>query len=122
MAGMGCGKSKKGAKVSGTVKYQGQPLPSGSVTFFDAKKQIVGTATIKDGSYSMVDVPTGNVMISVTTPPSFKPDPKHPAPQGMKGSPPPQSVPIPLQYGNPEKSGLSYEVKSGKQDHPIDLR
>lgn len=31
-------------------------------------------------------------------------------------------VPIPPQYGDPDKTKLSYEVKSGKQEHDIDLK
>ena len=121
-ADMGCGSSKGGAKVSGTVKYQGQPLPSGNVTFFDAKKEIVGSAEITNGSYSMTGVPPGKVNISVTTPPAMPIDPSNPAPKDMKGEAPVPGVPIPPQYGNPEQSGLTYDVKPGPQDHPIELR
>ncbi|HTU22560.1 MAG TPA: hypothetical protein VMG10_31265 [Gemmataceae bacterium] len=123
MAGMGCGSSKGGAKVSGTVKYQGKSLPSGTVTFFDAKKNIVGSASIKDGSYAMVGVPPGKVNVSVTTPPAVTVDPAHPVPKGQAESSGPPPVPIPQQYGNPEKSGLTYDVKPGKtNDYPIELR
>jgi hypothetical protein len=31
-------------------------------------------------------------------------------------------VAIPAQYGDPSKSNLTYEVKSGKQEHDIDLK
>jgi hypothetical protein len=30
-------------------------------------------------------------------------------------------VPIPLKYKTPERSGLTYEVKRGKQEHNIEL-
>lgn len=121
-AGIGCGSGKGDAKVSGTVKYRGNPLPSGTVTFFDAKKEIVGSATIQNGSYAMKGVPSGKVMVSVTTPPAVEADPNHPPPKGRPGAAPLPVVPIPAQYGNPEQSGLTYDVKAGKQDFPIDLR
>jgi hypothetical protein len=120
--GMGCGSGKGGAKVSGTVKYKGKPLPSGTVTFFDAKKEIVGSSAIKDGSYAVEGVPPGKMMVSVTTPPAVKVDPRHPPPKDMPGEPPLPVMPIPAQYGNPEQSGLTYDVKAGNQDFPIELR
>jgi hypothetical protein len=121
-AGMGCGGGKSGGKVSGTVKYQGTPLPSGTVTFFDAKKQIVGSATIQNGSYTMEGVPPGKMMVSVTTPPAVMPNPNHPPPRGRPDATPLPVVPIPAQYGNPEQSGLTYDVNPGTQDFPIELR
>lgn len=120
-AGVGCGSGKKSAKVSGTVKYRGKPLPSGTVTFFDAKKEIVGSASIQNGSYAMQDVPPGKVMVSVTTPPAVKADPKHPSPKDRPDAAPLPVMAIPPQYGNAEKSGLSYDVKDGSQDFPIEL-
>lgn len=121
-AGMGCGSGKAGgAKVLGTVKYRGNALPSGTVTFFDAKKEIVGSASIENGSYSMADVPPGKVNVSVTTPPRVEANPNHRSPQGRPSAAPLPVVPIPAQYGNPQHSGLSYDVKPGKQDFPIEL-
>lgn len=120
-AGMGCGSGKGSAKVSGTVTYRNNPLPSGTVTFFDAKKEIVGSASIQNGSYAMESVPPGKVMVSVTTPPAVKPNPRRSS-KDAPGDPPLPVVPIPPQYGDAEKSGLSYEVKTGSQDFPIEIR
>jgi hypothetical protein len=119
--GLGCGSGGKGnAKVSGTVKYKGNPLPSGTVTFFDEKKEIVGSTSIQDGSYAMEGVPTGKVTVSVTTPPAVKPNPKQQT-KNMPGDPPLPVLPIPPRYGDAAKSGLSLDVKSGDQDFPIEL-
>ncbi len=121
-AGLGCGGDKKGSsKVSGTVNYEGTPLPSGTVTFFDAKQQIVGSASIQNGNYVMEGVPTGKVAVTVTTPPPIAPNTSH-RPKDMPGDPPVPVVPIPPIYGNPQQSGLSYDVKPGSQDYPIELR
>lgn len=123
-ASLGCGignNSKGSASVSGTVKYEGTPLPTGTVTFFNSNKEIVGSATIKDGSYTMQGLPAGKVMVTVATPPAVKPNTTH-APKDMPGDPPLPVVPIPAKYGNPQQSGLSYDVKLGSQEYPIDLR
>jgi hypothetical protein len=117
---VGCGGGKK-ATVSGKINYRGKPLPTGTVTFFGATNQIVGSGAISDGTYKLANVPVGPVKISVTTPPVRMVDPRHPAPKDMPGSPSGPSVPIPPKYSNPEQSQLSYEVKSGTQEYPIDL-
>lgn len=116
---VGCG--KRSAQVSGTVKYQGKELPSGNVTFFDDKNQVVGSASITDGKYKIPQVPPGPVKITVTTPPPVN-QMANRAPAPPKDMPPPPaSIAIPQKYGNPEQSGLTYDVKPGSQDHPIDL-
>ncbi len=117
---MGCG--GKHGKVTGTVKYRGTPLTTGTVTFTDPSKQIVGSASIKDGSYAMERIPLGSVKVAVSTPPPLQVDPRHPAPADMPGSAPVAVVPIPPLYGDAERSGLTFEVKSGTQEYPIDLR
>ena len=118
LSGVGCGGK---ATVTGQVTYRGNPLPSGSVNFFDAHQNIVGTATIANGSYSIANVPPGSVKISVTTPLVPPTDRRHPPPKDMPGGQLAPSMPIPLKYGNPEQSGLAYEVQPGKQEHKIEL-
>jgi hypothetical protein len=115
----GCG--KRVAQVSGTVKYQGKELPSGNVTFFDDKNQVLGSSSITDGKYKIPQVPPGPVKITVTTTPPVN-QMANRAPAAPKDMPPPlASIAIPPKYGNPEQSGLTYDVKSGSQEHPIDL-
>jgi hypothetical protein len=118
---LGCG--RKGT-VSGTVNYKNKPLPSGTVTFFGANKEIVGNGSINNGNYSIANVPPGPVKITVSTPPvrAMAPDRRHPPPKDMPGGPTTPPVAIPTQYGNPEQSGLEYTVQSGSQQHPIDLK
>lgn len=124
VAGTGCGGGSGGkgsSKVSGTVMYQGKPVPTGTVTFFDEKKDIVGSASISNGSYTAEGLPIGKAVVTVTTPPEVKPDPKHPQPKDRPGDPPLSVVPIPAQYGNPQNSGLNCDVKPGSQEFPIAL-
>lgn len=115
----GCG--KRMGDVSGNVSYRGEPLPSGNVTFFDKSNQVVGTSAITAGKYRIRNLPAGTVTITVTSAP--------PPNKVKKGLPPPDkdavsgdaNVTIPSMYGNPEKSGLTYQVKPGPQKHPIEL-
>ncbi len=138
LAVAGCG--QKG-QVSGQVKYKGNALPSGIVTFFDSNDRKVGDAMIgPDGSYS-VTLPAGPVKIAVTTPPAtLKSMPKEQA-KGIaerarkmrKGafnplegegyeSTPEKTIDIPAKYVNPGESGLTYTVQGGSQTFDIDLQ
>lgn len=119
VAGCGCG-GRKG-EVSGTVSYRGQPLPVGTVTFFGKDNQNVGSSAISEGKYKVSQVPPGSVKITVATPPP-------PGRTAGNAPPPPKDMPAPIasiaippKYSSPDQSGLTYEVKSGSQAHPIDL-
>ncbi len=134
----GCG--QKG-QVSGKVKYKGNALSGGMVTFVDSNDRKVGNAMIEpDGSYS-VTLPAGLVKIAVTTPPAtLKSMPKEQAkeiaerarkmrkgafnPLEGKGyeSTPEKTIDIPAKYVNPDESGLTYTVQGGPQTFDIDLQ
>jgi hypothetical protein len=122
----GCGPSK--ASITGTVTISGQPLPSGTITFTsDAGTKPVKGSAITDGKYTITDFPAGPAKVSVvTTPPpsgAGVPPPgvaAMPLPAGA-GTPPGKYVPIPLKYSNPDKSGLTYEVKGGEQTKDFEL-
>jgi hypothetical protein len=136
LAGMsGCGSHT--GNVSGKVYYNGQLLKGGSVTFVSTTPgKPSGTTQInEDGTYTMPPVGAGLVKICVDTS-ALKPLPKDRAP---KYSPPPgQTAPgglggpredtskrytrIPEQYADPDKSGLTLEVKGGAQEHDIQLK
>ncbi len=143
----GCGAS---GKVTGKVTYKGKPVPGGKVAFYGANNW-TGTSEIEeDGSYSIAKVPSGTVKITVDTS-SFRPAklpfnaPKMPNMQDTSKMPKPPDMPeeakknpmynpqaraerekryveIPKKYADPEKSGLTYDVKSGTQTHNIDLK
>jgi hypothetical protein len=132
----GCG--GKGA-VSGKVLYQGKPVPAGTVSFVLEGGGVVSSLIGEDGSYTIQNVPSGTVKITVETasarPPSAQEGrgPKAPkAPEFMmkysKEKDPKAAergkryVPIPEQYSDPARSNLTYVVKSGKQEHDIDMK
>lgn len=63
----GCAGSVKTADVSGTVSYNGTPVPEGSISFVaaDGTGPTVGGA-IKDGKYSATKVPLGQNKVSIS--------------------------------------------------------
>jgi hypothetical protein len=142
LASVGCG--SKGT-VSGKITYNGTPLPSGTVTFVPEKGEVV-TAVIVDGKYTAQKVPTGPAKILVTSVPanegraSFGNQGKNAMINNMKNIPEDAPIPpearkslaggnparnglkIPTRYNDSEKTDLKYTVKSGSQDHDIELK
>jgi hypothetical protein len=134
----GCGSSS--GRVSGKVTYKGTTLHGGTVTYYGPGENAwAKTAHIQDdGSYMIDDVPKGASRISVETQ-TVKPNTaaKSMAARMTKGAniPPEMAehspmaqasqadkyVAIPPKYAKPETSGLTYEVKGGKQEHDIPL-
>ena len=132
---VGCSGGK--GEVSGRIKFKGEPLPSGRVTFAcqAGDKEVLSTE-ILNGSYTVSGIPVGPVKILVETfpPPSLttRPPTKIPGgiPPNIKGMPEPGTRPpppekhvaIPLRYSNLGQSGLTYMVTSGQQEHDILLQ
>jgi hypothetical protein len=118
----GC--AEPSTKVSGKVTYQSKPLNSGTITFFCKDNKVVRSCQIgTDGSYAIDKVPLGNAKISISVPPPRTKPTGEVAKMAPSGGPePPEPVEIPQNYSDPEKSGLTYEVKSGSQPHDIDLK
>jgi hypothetical protein len=102
-------------QVSGKVRYQGKPLPSGTITFYDRKNNTVASAIHEDGSYSVEKVVAGPVKITVMTPMAVYM-------AGDKPPPGPKPPTLPPKYADAAKSGLDFEVKDGPQTHDFDLQ
>jgi hypothetical protein len=139
----GCGPSV--GSISGKVTYQGKPISGGKVTFLTSDQKVRTAPIGSDGSYSIDKVTVGPAKIAVEPPiplgPMIPPgaDPSKPGgmasskPVGMDPSkfdapagaaPPPEvkEVPLPPKYKDAEKSGLTYTVVQGKQQHNIELK
>lgn len=102
--------------VVGKVTYNSQPLTGGSINFVGADG--FGQASIeKDGSYQMVDPPTGPVKASVRSM-SISLQKKD---KGDKMKWVTKSL-IPTKFNDPERSGLRYTIRSGQQEIHIDLK
>jgi hypothetical protein len=138
-AGCAVGGSSTGT-VTGKVTYKGGPVKGGNVYFFvDDKNPGVGEIQ-EDGTYKAERVPVGNAKVSVDTE-SMKPPMGMPAAAAKKYTAPPPDpkvkteayvppdpgerakryVKIPEKYIDPERSGLTYTVKTGSQEFNIEI-
>ena len=101
---IGCGESV--GNVSGEVKLKDKPLQEGLITFSSqAPSKRVVFSNIKDGKYTLNNVPAGQAIITVQ-------------PAGQKGKP---AAPVPAKYFDPKKSPLNYTVTTGNQNHDVVL-
>jgi hypothetical protein len=126
LAVLGCGGNKNVGQVSGTVTYQGNRLPIGSVSFLDSNNQWLTSAPIAKGWYVIpVKVPVGPVKIIVTTPGASSGESgrrRSPVARKHKAGEPTSVISIPAKYGSADQSGLTYTVQPGSQKHHIDLQ
>ncbi|MDY3554259.1 hypothetical protein R5W24_003378 [Gemmata sp. JC717] len=92
----GCGSSEpKKYRVAGTVKYKGEPLKAGTVTFRSPDRAHSAVGTIAEGRYDIPAVsglPAGQYQVTVCSP-----DPKAPVRPADEG---------PGDYSNPAKEYL----------------
>jgi hypothetical protein len=116
--------------VSGKVIYNDAPLKGGNVTFVGSDKQTYMAEIHEDGSYAIEKLSPGEVKIAVETNSLRPPNPnvlKNRPPADAKYTPPDYEarakryVPIPTRYSDAEQSGLTYSVKTGKQEYDIKL-
>jgi hypothetical protein len=135
---VGCG--SKGT-VSGKVFYQGKPLPGGRVTFLQENGAFHSVINA-DGGYLVIGIAPGPATITVSSPGPPKPAASQPMERNMEQAkarkieiPPevakhmgdPEAgkrryMAIPKHYEDPDKSGLTYTVKSGSQEFDIQLK
>ncbi len=87
------------ASIEGRITLKGKPLPGGTITFSNAE----GKAEVKiaaDGSYKVDEIKPGNYKVHI------------------KGT---KDVVVPPVFGDPDKSGLMFLVREGKQTYDIQL-
>jgi len=138
----GCGLGSSTGTVTGKVTYKGNVVKGGTVTFVSAPGKPSASVVIQeDGSYEIPSIATGPVKICVDTsglrprakgaggpPPakSYGPPPGSDGPGGYRVTPSEDGsknyVAIPENYADAEKSGLTYTVTGGKQEHNISLQ
>jgi hypothetical protein len=109
----GCRDSSDEISVQGRVTFRGQPLPSGSVTFFPATGRPVNTPLGDDGAYS-TQLPPGEYAVTVSY--------TEPLPEGFKEgdpTPTPKFV-LPQEYTTRARSKLTATV-SEDLDEPINF-
>jgi hypothetical protein len=133
----GCGDTPR-SKIHGTIKYQGKPLTNATLTFF-AKDNSTHMAILNpDGTYTVDRVPRGPIKVSIQSdvprpaskgqfakgfgemPAETKDGKRDPAPGPAE---PKATWPIvPANYNDPEKSGLSFELKEPDQEWSVELK
>jgi hypothetical protein len=137
----GCGKPS--ATISGTVKYKGQPIPSGTIRFIgkdDNGKEVMKEGKITDGSFSVAGLPPGKIKVGVISSagkPSSGMAPgwteamsdAQKAEMQKKFSDPAVTksgsgggLEIPPVYADPNQSGETLNVEVGKNEVAIDLK
>ena len=123
----GCAPAPAVGQITGKVRFRGEVLPSGTVKFLCADGRSVSASIAADGTYRVDRVAAGPARISVIGHPRV--------PRGFQKSPllpkeaarpavasETQPVVVPIRFGNPETSGLTYEVQKGVQTHNLDLQ
>ena len=137
---VGC--ASKGT-ITGTVSYQGKPIPEGSVMFIPEGGGPVATGIINDGKYTAEKVPVGPAKVAITS--LYNAGEKENAMAqmiqggGKGGGPPPGTMPeearqffsgggapkkglkIPEKYSDLKNSPLTYTVTGGSQTKDFNL-
>jgi hypothetical protein len=133
----GC--SKPPGSVSGRVSYKGKDLSYGTIVFVSQDNQVKQGDIDEDGSYKIENVPAGpaKVAVVVERAPELTGGPRMQA--GKMGGPAGEvagdknygksgrktvkksTIQVPERYRDPEKSGLTYTVKSGQNQKDFDL-
>ena len=65
--GCGGGNPLAPANVSGSVTYKGKPVPAGTVQYFTSDGVAYASPIAKDGTYSITDLPVGDMVVVVET-------------------------------------------------------
>lgn len=102
----GCSETSEGAKVSGQVKLDGNPLPLGVILFEDSDSGVGGSAIVENGTFAIpTSLPTGKYAVALQPPPP-------PAPHEPASSRP--SVKLPRHLTLPTTSGLEADLTPGE--------
>jgi hypothetical protein len=133
---LGCTSNpRSAAKISGSIKYKGQPVTGGTVTIYPKEGGAYAATLEKDGTYMTGGLPVGEVVVTVETE-SINPNRPKPSQYGGRGggaSPAPKDAPaapaepagtyvkIPAKYNNKESSKLTATLKSGNNPQDFDL-
>lgn len=110
--GTGCGGDGR-SKVSGSIKYQGQPLKAGVISFIEeGAMAAAGGSAITDGKYEIpgeAGLKPGKYSVSISAPDNKSKAAAAEAMPGMSGPPPKET--LPAKYN--AKTELKAEIKAG---------
>jgi hypothetical protein len=106
------GAAPKTGNVSGHILFKAQPVPAGWVTLLSTDEREFSATLAQDGTYEITGVPVGPVRVTVGT---------------FSGLLPPflteqlKAITLPARYDDAQKSGLTVEVRPGRQTYNIQL-
>jgi hypothetical protein len=86
------------ATVTGKISFNGKPLPGGKVFFHPPVGKPIEVKVNADGTYSVKNVPVGQLKISI------------------------KAKPLPKKYASPDTSGLVYQPQKGENQFDIELK
>ncbi len=124
----GCGGGPRPASVSGHVTYNGKSVTSGTVTFISADGHSSDPGAVQpDGSYSIAHAPTGAMKVIFDNPaPPRKVAARGQGPNNPEADEEAKTaalyVATPPKYKDPAQSGLTCDLKSGKNTYDLDLK
>jgi hypothetical protein len=113
-------------QVKGKVVYEGELLHSGMVRFVGSDGKEVSAPISPDGDYQISGIALGTAKISVISKPAIPagfrnlPGPPGPNPSAPTALPE-NKVDIPIEYSDPNTSGLTCDVESGSNWYSIQL-
>ncbi len=131
LGAIGCDRTRPG-DVSGIVRYNNKKLVYGSVVLVggDGIPRTGGIGS--DGTYSITNVPSGDVKVAVVCERPVAPGVKKPSAEGQperpapSAPPAPQSTPagwfpIPKKYADVTTSGLTITISAGPNSQDLSL-
>jgi hypothetical protein len=104
--------------VSGKVSFNGKPLPGGLVSLYDSEGQTRSGGIGKEGNYTVSNVAPGKAQVFVVT---LSERPSIRQPENKNSTSLGEYVAIPPKYMDKDQSGITLDVKTGKQDFDIQM-
>jgi hypothetical protein len=109
------------ASVSGRVTFNGKPVTSGVVVLVGAGGKASDPGTVQpDGAFSIAKSPAGKVKVAFDnpTPPRVVNEPGVANPEAKEqAETAARYTPTPQQYKNPDQSGVTLDLKAGKNEN-----
>lgn len=105
----GCGGA---GDVAGVVTIQGKPLTGCTIVIYDSSNAVQSSPLQDEGKYSVTKVAAGTAKVAILTPLAINIGPESKALKFTL---------VPAKYSDPDKSGLTFEVRSGPQTKNFDL-
>ena len=103
-----CGGSKQVIEgrttATGTVTFDGKPLPAGTIAFAAIDQPASTAVKIRDGVYFTDRAPVGKNAISIDT-------------SSIQSGNPAKYVPIPAKYNDASTSGLTADIQPGENEN-----